>query len=755
MVASPVVLTATGRASKVARRFWATFGSTCGVFVGSTASATILYRAWGRLGTTPLDTHSDALIHLVYIRNMQFGDLNNTPLLGAPFGQHLLDFPTGNELTHLVLWRLVSLFTSNPFTVLNVSFLLGFGIVAVSAELVARQLGIDRWRAALIGIAFALLPYHFWQGAQHPFLASYWAVPLGILVAVWTLDGDLPIPWLTGRGPTWWRANRGRFAVLVTCVVIGSSSGSYYTMMTSALLVGAAAGGQLRRRSLRDLAAAACALAATGLVFLATMTQALLWRRSHGVNPWVANRPIADVEQWSMHLSQLVLPGPEHRITALADLGSRVRNVTLPGEPGMYAGLLGVVGACVAVATLLRRGVLGGSRRRLVVDMGLLTLIAIAWATVGGLSGIAAAIGFTQIRVWARMSPYLSLFGLVTLGALPLTAGWRARFSRPQVRWLAGVVVVLLVLVDQTPATFPPDLSSTEAELAANRRLVAQLDETLPRHAAIFQLPVISFPEAGFANGLDGFKLLVPTLVDDGNFRWSFGGARGRESDWQLNWGQQDPRTMVTGLALAGFDAVTVERVGYVDGAAGLRAELAPLLGRPRTPSAGLEWYDLRPLRKKLAAHVTPAALARARRLLLYSAVARIENSEPAIAPPQPQRAQWFEQRSAIVVHNPLPGSRRVQLTLTLSARARSTVDISGPGIHRSLSVSTTPRTFTLPVTLPPGDVRFSVSTDAPIDLDAPIILQELASSATVRVDRIEVVDPSVVAIARSVDEKG
>ena len=125
---------------------------------------------------------------------------------------------------------------------------------------------------------------------------------------------------------------------------------------------------------------------------------------------------------------------------------------------------------------------------------------------------------------------------------------------------------------------------------------------------------------------------------------------------------------MVTGLALAGFDAVTVERVGYVDGAAGLRAELAPLLGRPRTPSAGLEWYDLRPLRKKLAAHVTPAALARARRLLLYSAVARIENSEPAIAPPQPERAQWFEQRSAIVVHNPLPGTRRVQLTREGSA---------------------------------------------------------------------------------------
>ncbi len=63
----------------------------------------MLYRVWRGLGVAPLDANGDQWLHIMYIRNLQNGNLNDNPLLGAPFGQHLLDFPTGNEFLHLVM----------------------------------------------------------------------------------------------------------------------------------------------------------------------------------------------------------------------------------------------------------------------------------------------------------------------------------------------------------------------------------------------------------------------------------------------------------------------------------------------------------------------------------------------------------------------------------------------------------------------------------------------------------------------------
>lgn len=82
------------------RSFWRRFGSTLGLFVGLTGGAGFVYRAWGRLGQAPLDAHIDHWVHLMYVRNIQNGSLITNPLLGAPYGQHLLDFPTGNEVFH-------------------------------------------------------------------------------------------------------------------------------------------------------------------------------------------------------------------------------------------------------------------------------------------------------------------------------------------------------------------------------------------------------------------------------------------------------------------------------------------------------------------------------------------------------------------------------------------------------------------------------------------------------------------------------
>lgn len=220
---------------------------------------------------------------------------------------------------------------------------------------------------------------------------------------------------------------------------------------------------------------------------------------------------------------------------------------------------------------------------------------------------------------------------------------------------------------------------------------------------------------------------------------------RGREGDWQLNWGQEGPRTLVTGLALAGFDAVTINRLGYLDRGTAFQRSVSPLLGQPHRVGNALEWYDLRPLRAQLVRTGTSKQLAHAKELLLHAAVPAIHNPQPPLSSMQPGLEQWFEQRSAVIVRNPLAEDRRVKLDMVLSARVPSTMSIDGPGLHRTLRIGPAPRHFALPVTLRGGETQFAIMSTAPVDVQAPVLRQQRVFTAAIRVDRLMIVDPAVI----------
>ena len=744
--------TAGGTTGRWLRRSARRFGSTVVVAFGTTALAALLYRPWSVLTTAPLDADGDVWLYLTYVRNILAGNLNGTDRLGAPFGQHLLDYPVGNDLTHFLLVRVIGTFTSNDFLVMNITFLVGFGLVAAATELVARELGLRRDLSVLVAVLFTFAPFHFAQGEHHFVYAGYWAVPLGTLLAVWTLRGTLPFPIAAVPRGAWDRGQSRRLGILVACVLVGGTSDPYFTFFTVFLVVTAGLLAGWRDRSWPRFFAGAVVALGLAAVLLITLVPAIIWRVRHGANPQVAVRSPGDVELFGLHLSQLVLPGPQTRWPGLGSIGSRLLEVPGPGEAGTYLGAFALIGLVLATAALLRTGI--GSTRspqraesaRLPRDLALLAWSALLWATIGGLSGILAAVGFTQIRTWSRMSIYLSLCGLLALASIVQTRQ-RALLDRRRTSTLAALgLVVVFGLVDQVPATIPPSLDRLSASVDSTRAMVDQMERALPPGADVFELPVMSFPEASTINVIDSTELLIPYLVDHGRLRWSFGGLRGREADWQLNWGQAPPRELVRGLALAGYDAVYVDRRGIADRGASVEGALTSLVGPPSgtSPNGRQSWYDLRPLRRRLSASSSAAEIARARRLLLHSATATIENAQPPPKPPNPAVAQWFESPSRIVVHNPLPGARPVTLRLLLSAVAPSKIHLEGPGVNRTIEIDAVPKAAAVPLTVPAGDTTIAVTTDAPLDYDAPKLRVQPVITATVRVDRLMVTDQAV-----------
>ncbi len=118
--------------------------------------------------------------------------------------------------------------------------------------------------------------------------------------------------------------------------------------------------------------------------------------------------------------------------------------------------------------------------------------------------------------------------------------------------------------------------------------------------ADVFQLPIMPFPEPSPVGKIFGNTQLRGYLHSDA-LRWSFGGMRGRESDWQDQLLPLPPLEVVPRLALAGFEALYIDRGGYEDHGVDLERQVGPYLGKPLvSPDDRLAVYDLRPIRRQL-----------------------------------------------------------------------------------------------------------------------------------------------------------
>src|SRR5207249_2249333 len=110
-----------------------------------------------------------------------------------------------------------------------------FPLTTLSAYTVMRQLRLGHGVCLLASLLFTFLPYHLGRNVTHLFLASYYLVPLMILVILWVFrEPKLTCPkWLIS---------------ILVCVLV-SSAGIYYAFFGCFfLLISGLASGVKRRQ---------------------------------------------------------------------------------------------------------------------------------------------------------------------------------------------------------------------------------------------------------------------------------------------------------------------------------------------------------------------------------------------------------------------------------------------------------------------------------------------------------------------------
>ena len=673
----------------------------------SIVSAVIMLELWAADLRVPFDYAGDALAGGMVVKAvLDHGWYLKNPSLGAPGHLLLYDFPF-SENFHLLFIKVMGFFTHDWGLVLNLYFLLGFPLIALAAMAVFRHFRVGFGPALIASVLYAFLPSRVIKGEGHLFLDVFYQVPLAILVMLWVASREPP---LARADPSrWWPRlhlrNRRTLATALIWTLVASSSG-YYAFFAAVLVLAAGVWGSVQHRSLANATAGLvlCAGIAVGLV--ANTLPTLIYQHRQGPNPEVAARRSSEAEVYGMKIAQLVLPAPNHRLTALRNLNQRYsRTAPLVGENGAtalgFAALIGFLFLLVRLLAPARSGT-PESRDDLLRALSTFNLMAVLLATIGGF-GALIALEVPQIRTYSRMNVFIAFFALFAFALL---------LERLQQR-LPGVVprllpvLLALGLLDQTPIDTVRPYASTRAEFTGDAGFVRQIETSLPPRSMIFELPYVGFPEGGRVNQTHSYDLLRPSLHSQ-QLRWSFPTMHGRDGEvWQSETAAEEPGEMVANLAQVGFAGIVIDRAGYPDAPSKLELTLQGLLDAPPllSPSRRFAFFDLRSYAAQLPSDAGTGDRALQHELAIHPLVVSWTNGCTGVESAGPRLFHWCDREGEISINNQTAIPRRVSIKFTaVAANSPAHLAVQGEqGAAQTIDLRDSGTAFSRVVDVPPG----------------------------------------------------
>ncbi|HXN86136.1 MAG TPA: hypothetical protein VN867_08695 [Candidatus Binataceae bacterium] len=566
--------------------------------------------------TIPFQDGWDVTEHSMLVKSvLDTGWAWLNPYLGAPFGTQFIDYPFYDNLD-LALMRTIAMFTSNYAVVMNLFFLATFPLTVVCSMLALRSFDISYLTAIVISLLYAFVPYHFYQGEAHLFVAAYFLLPLMTMVILWLWTGQF--------------TRQRLIPAIIISALVGSVFG-YYVFFSCYFLTVAAVIAAIRFKNPERLTWGAALVAVVLVSLIINTSPTWLYGIRHGRNHEVGARGPGESEIWGLKLTHLLLPISGHRLPLLRKIRRGYDRATFRYNENKTAtlGTMGDAGFFVLLGWLFCAPEDGKDGDKL-TPLAVLSVSAVLLGTIGGLGTIFNFLVHPQIRAYTRISIYIAFFSLFAV-ALLLDALRRWMGDAPVATWLwRGLLAVVLCIgiLDQTNPSFAFDYASLKSDYHDQQTFVDQIEASVPPGAMIFQLPNVLFPESTPLGDMSEYDELRGYLHSH-SLKWSSGAMTGRlcalwAAHHGLDIGEQQAETGPDGvrtlhiqafpletlntLVFAGFSGIYVDRHGFWDRGATITSQLKTLLGEQPLLSKDhrLEFFNLTSFAAGLRAKYTP-----------------------------------------------------------------------------------------------------------------------------------------------------
>ena len=611
----------------------------------------------------------------------------DNPRLAAPDAGNYRDFPNVDAV-HIAFFSLLGVFTEDHIFAFNLFYLLSFALVALTGYWGLRRCALTPPLACAGALLFSLQPYHFLR-VPHLFLAAYWSVPIFAICAV-ELTRKCPRLRL-GSNPGW----QGH-AGLLLLIALATCGGVYYAFFGSLMIVLGGTCGALRRRSLLPLAWTA----GMGTVIALNLLPSVIYVGQHGINSSVAMRIPIESEIYGLKLTQLLMPTQHHRLPWLGAIAEAYRTYApLQNENATASlGFLASAGFLLSLGAMAFRP----ARSWIVLSRyGVFVLAAFLWSGIGGFATIFAYLISAQMRAPNRISVYIAFF---SIAAVVWVVQRVVRSTRAEPRaFLIHAIAICLIAVavlDQVPSSFQNP--AVAARVARDRAFVHALEARLPANAAVYQLPVMKFPESGKRARMGAYDHLRGYLYSE-HLRFSAGAISARPSaQWQDAVGALPFRQQLAAIASRGFLAVWLDRFGYSDGGAKVIGELRSLLGEPWMTEAGGRISVFR---------LSPSFPVPSDTVAIGLGAGWSDWSADA----SPRPVAWSGESSKLAVFNMTDSSVDATIRFSLQSLADGNVSIASDtlAIRNSIALAKSKSTvWSWSGRIPPGDSTISLTAD-------------------------------------------
>ncbi|MFX4261822.1 hypothetical protein ACOBQJ_06445 [Pelotomaculum propionicicum] len=551
----------------------------------------------------PFRFKGDAILHGMYIKGLiDNGWFLHNSFVGMPTSLNLCDFPMADNF-HFFLIKIISLFKPDYAFAMNSYFLLTFPLTTISTLYVFRQFKLPYASSIVVSLLFTFLPYHFLRGETHLFLASYYMVPLIVMVILWVYTEDT---FLFNYDPVSGKKNIKldfkASASIIICLLV-ASTGIYYAFFACFFMLISGILAVLIKKKNRLLIVESLIIIIIIGVFLNILPN-MVFVYNHGLNCEAVQRSPVESEMFGMKIDQLLMPVDGHRLSFAANPKEKYNKIApLVNENASSSlGLVGSIGFLILVGRLFYRtpknydGDIKDS-------LSIFNLSAVLLATIGGF-GFLFALIIPGIRSYNRISVYIAFFSLFAVNLL-LDHLYQKYVKTKASRYLYYVLMAIILVIgilDQTNKSMVPRYDQLKSEYINDGEFVSQIESSLPAGAMVFQLPYVSFPENVSALKMGDYELFRGYLHSN-QLRWSYGAMKGREGDtWQREVAAKPLNEFLGTLSRAGFNGIYIDRNGYEDKGAGMEAELISLLGTEPIVSANkrLVFFKMEDYNKKL-----------------------------------------------------------------------------------------------------------------------------------------------------------
>lgn len=549
----------------------------------------IIFQIWEIDFTQPIfgRYRYDTLLHAFLVKNViDSGWFFSNDLVGLPHLTdkfYLYDFPLQGSSFNFLIFKFFSYFSSNPFLVLNLHFLLTFLLISATSFAVLRHFKISFFSATLVSILYSFLYYHFHRGTSHALLSNYASIPLVVMVAVWIMSKKIELIQVNKKNQFCIKPNK--FFIFAAIIGIFTATNDVYYAFF-ALIVFCISWFLESLKSGKFFSRNFCSTIVLCLVVIVTLLclyiPSFAYWIANGPNRFVTNRNLSQSELYALTIIDLLLPTYDHYIKYFADLKSSFgfmvyeRSRDFGNERDSESlGLLGSAGFLFLIIWVIASSISNGGiflqktinrfsikkdEQFLISDLANLNLLLVLFSAVGGLI-MFIAMPFSLIRSYARVCIIIAFISFVIV-AIFFDKILSSKFFGKRIHAAIFLSFISLLAVfdqvGQSPSALD-DPKKFQQKFISDKNFVEQIEAEMPKNSQIFVMPISTFPEG------DDYENLVGYLHSK-SLRWSYPAIAGRESDlWQKKVAKLGFENFLSEIKKIGFNGVLINRASLAE----------------------------------------------------------------------------------------------------------------------------------------------------------------------------------------------